>query len=101
MAKRTTTRGNASLYPYRVGSQYFKDMRAANDAAQSQADKTGKPVARKDMSGGQSLFYPRKSNKGAKRKKNPAAESIEAYRDFHGKDAKEMVSVTTKVGFAE
>lgn len=30
---------------------------------------------------------------------NPAAESIEAYRDFHGEDPKEMVTVTTKVHF--
>ena len=33
------------------------------------------------------------------RRGNPAAESIEAYRDFHGKDPKEMVSVTTQVHF--
>lgn len=34
-----------------------------------------------------------------KGKKNPAQESIEAYRDFHGEDPKEMISVTTKVHF--
>ena len=34
-----------------------------------------------------------------RRNSNPAAESIEAYRDFHGQDPKEMVSVTTKVHF--
>lgn len=37
--------------------------------------------------------------KRTRKRGNPAAESIEAYRDFHGQDPKEMVSVTTKVHF--
>ena len=40
------------------------------------------------------------SNSGKrKRKGNPAEEAAQGYRDFHGEDPKEMVSVTTKVHF--
>jgi hypothetical protein len=40
-----------------------------------------------------------KSVRKRKGKKNPAEESVQAYRDFHGEDPKEMVTVTTKVHF--
>jgi hypothetical protein len=40
-----------------------------------------------------------RKNKAKKRKGNPAAEAIEAYRDFHGEDPKEMVEITTRVHF--
>ncbi len=61
------------IYPYSVhtamGREYFRDMQAANRAAQVEADRMGKPVARRDLSGGQSLFYP-------KRNPNPALYSV-------------------------
>jgi hypothetical protein len=38
---------------------YFKDMREANEFAQSVADATGKEIARKDLNGGRSIFRPR------------------------------------------
>jgi hypothetical protein len=48
-----------------------------------------------------SQFVRQKVTRTAKRrgKKNPAAESLEAYKEFHGRDADEIVHVKQKVHF--
>ena len=46
--------------------EYFKDINDANAAAQAEANRTGKPAARNDVSGGKSIFYPkRQGNPGS------------------------------------
>jgi hypothetical protein len=65
-ARVVVVKRNPASYPHSVqtatGREYFKDIGSANAKAQAEADRTGRTVARKDASGGSSLFYPRKAN---------------------------------------